>query len=83
MKKLEETVTFENTSIHAFLPHINSLLQNAVLTCTAAMSANQTCPETLKIASNKKIGTSVAIQADNKGTRKKKKKDHLRLVYLV
>ena len=39
VKSLEEIITIENTSIHSVLPHINSLLHNAVLSCRAAMSS--------------------------------------------
>ena len=39
IKELEKTVTLENTPVHYFLHHINSLLHIVVLTCTAAMSS--------------------------------------------
>ncbi len=57
MKELERTVVLENATIHAVLPHINSLLHNAVLTCTAAMSVDTSCAEQFKsekIAPNQK-----------------------------
>ena len=46
LKQLEETVTMENTFVHSFLPHINSLLHSAVLTCKAASSSNSMVPST-------------------------------------
>ncbi len=56
LKSLEETITNENTSIHTVLPHINSLLQSAVLTCTAAMSSNQA--DSLEKFQSEKIGST-------------------------
>ncbi len=56
LKELEQTVTRENTLVHPFLPHINSLLHNAVLTCRAASTdINQTAFKGEKIAPGKKI----------------------------
>ena len=46
LKQLEETVIMENTFVHSFLPHINSLLHSAVLTCKAASSSNSMVPST-------------------------------------
>ena len=39
-------MTMENTFVHSFLPHINSLLHSAVLTCKAASSSNSMVPST-------------------------------------
>ena len=40
LKDLNDMVSAENTCIHPFLPHINSLLNNAILTCKAAVLPN-------------------------------------------
>ena len=60
MKELERAVILENTPVHSFLPHINSLLHNAVLTCTAAISFATSRTEQFKRGEKtapKKIGT--------------------------
>ena len=43
IKELEKTVTLENTPVHYFLHHINSLLHIVVVTCTAVMSSETSC----------------------------------------
>ena len=58
IKELEKTVTLENTPVHYFLHHINSLLHNVVLTSTAVMSSETSCTEQFtseKKAPNKKV----------------------------
>ena len=76
MKELERMVTLENNSVHAFLPHINSLLHNAVLTCTAAVSTELPCTEQFKndvIPSNKKMEHQWQFQKTTKAPGRKKK----------
>jgi len=56
-------VPAENTAIHLFLPHINSLLHNAVLICRAVVPAD-TFRDVApfigdKMAANNKNGTPV------------------------
>ena len=84
MKELENAVTLENTPIHAVLPHINSLLHNAVLTCTAAVSSDTSCTQfkSDKIASNKKMEHQWRFQSTTKAPGRKKKGLILRLVPL-
>ena len=48
MKELEMSITLENTPVHSFLPHINSLLHNAELTCTDTMPSETSCTEQFK-----------------------------------
>lgn len=58
MNQLEKSVTMENKEIHSYLPHINSLLHNAVLTCTAVESSTSFTGDNFKseqIAPNKKL----------------------------
>lgn len=86
MKELERTVTLENASVHTFLPHINSLLHNAVLTCTAAMSTDTSHTEQFKsekIASNKKLEHQWRFQKTTKAPGRKKKGLVLRLVSCI
>ena len=47
IKELEETVTHGNKVIHPYLPHINSFLHNAVLTCRAALESQHAANEDL------------------------------------
>ena len=58
MDQLEKAVTIENSAVHSYLPHINSLLHNAVLTCAAVESTDSTPAESFNsepIASNKNL----------------------------
>ena len=70
MKELEDTVTAENTAVHPYLAHINSLLHNAVLTCKATMST-ESSPDVVqfnsdKIAANKKLEHQWSFQKTTK-----------------
>ena len=82
VKNLEEIVTIENTALHSILPHINSLLHNAVLTCkatmsqgTATMSSKQGSSqmfESEKIAPNKKLDHQWRFKPTTKAPGRKK-----------
>ena len=78
LEQLKETVTMENTFVHSFLPHINSLLHSAVLACKAASSSNSTVPSTefqgeLKIAPNKNMEHQWRFKQTGKAPGRKKK----------
>ena len=74
-------VTIDNTSVHSSLPHINSLLHNAVLTCTAAMSTDTPVQpfKSEKIAPNKKMEHQWRFLKTTKTPGRKKKGLVLRL----
>ena len=78
-------VTLDNTSVHSFLPHINSLLHNAVLTCTSAMSTDTHVEQfkSEKIAPNKKMEHQWRFLKTTKPPGRKKKGLILRLVHKV
>ena len=83
MKTLEDTITAENTAVHPYLSHINSLLHNAVLTCKAAMSLDSSDVVGFKgdnIAANKNLDHQWT-QKDNKDTREEEKGLAFWLVY--
>ena len=72
LKQLEETVTMENTFVHSFLPHINSLLHSAVLTCKAASSSNPTEFQGENIAPNKNMEHQWLFKQTGKAPGRKK-----------
>lgn len=78
-------VTLDNTSVHSFLPHINSLLHNAVLTCTSAMSTDTLVQQfqSDKIAPNKKMEHQWRFQKTTKPPGRKKKGLILRSAHKV
>ena len=77
LEQLKETVTMENTFVHSFLPHINSLLHSAVLTCKAASSSNSMVPSTEfqgeKIAPNKNMEHQWRFKQTGKAPGRKKR----------
>ena len=74
-------VTLDNTSVHPFLPHINSLLHNAVLACTSAMPTDTPIQhfKSETIASNKKMEHQWRFLKTTKTPGRKKKGLVLRL----
>lgn len=84
MKELEDAVTLENTHIHAVLPHINSLLHNAVLACRSMASSDMSPMPTQfrsdKIPSNKNMEHQWRFQPTTKAPGRKKKGQIFRLV---
>ena len=75
--ELQQTVTVDNKSIHPSLPHINALLQQAVLT-TRAVAASQVQPGTAfngeKVAPGKNLTPQWRFQKTSKDPGRKKKR---------
>ena len=68
MRTLEDTITTENTAVHPYLSHINSLLHNA-MTCKAAMSLDSLDVVGFKgdnIAANKNLDHQLTFKKTTK-----------------
>lgn len=72
MKELEEIVTLDNKCIHSVLPHVNSLLQNAILTCKASDKPVEDFAKE-NIAPNKKLEPQWQFQQTSRAPGRKKK----------
>ena len=76
MRTLEDTITAENTAVHPYLAHTNSLMHNAVLTCKAAMSLDSSDVVGFKgdnIAANKNLDHQWTFKKTTKTPGRKRK----------
>ena len=78
MKELGEMVTFDNKPIHPILPHINSLLQNAILSCKVSLEKYEGEFEKENIAPNQKLEHQWRFKQTSQPPGRKKKGHVLR-----